>query len=206
MMNRVYNWWNGAPQPPVSAVEGIDKLQESIESLQSRKLQTMQKIHKLKKEAQTLYNDGQLEQAKVVMARKRILESQLKTLDGQLMKLEQTASAVESTAMSVDMAAAMKDSSIAMGGMLQKTSVSEIEGIHDDLEEHMEDAQLLADTLSRPFGGSGVLIDDEDPFEELKLPSVPREKIADDQQSPVRLPIQDHSSRGVGSREKLAPL
>lgn len=204
-MDWVNRWWSTPKEDEPDGIHTMEKLQESIDSLQSRKMQLMQKIYKIQKEAQTLYDNGQMNQAKAAIARKRTLDSQVKILDGQLIKLEQTANAVESTAMSIDMAAAMKDSSLVMNGMLKKTSVVEIENIHDDLSEHMEDANSLADTLSRPFGGTGVLEEDDEDNDwqsELKLPSVPREK----HEQQLRLPVQSDSSGGVGSREKLAPL
>lgn len=197
-------WISSWVKPKNTTPDGVttlEQLGESMEALRSRKMQTMQKIYQTKKEAQSYYDAGQTQQAKSAIGRKKALEAHLALLDGQLTKLEQTAAAVESTAMSVDMAATMKASSVAMGGMLKQTSVSEIETIHDGLEENMADADLLSETLSRPFGGSRIAIDsdEEDWQSELKLPSVPKEKIEDG----LRLPVQSDSSRPVGSREKL---
>jgi hypothetical protein len=200
-MNWLGSWIKPAQPATPNGVTTLETLEDSVDALKSRKMKLMQQIHKTKKEAQSYYDEGQTQQAKAAIGRKKILETQLAQLDGQITKMMQINAAVESTAMSVDLAAAMKGSSLAMGGLLQQTSVNEIESIHDDLEGHMEDADLLTETLSRPFGGSRIADDEEEDWQsELKLPSVPKEK------NGLRLPVQSDSSGPIGSREKLTPL
>jgi phage shock protein A len=207
-MNWLGSWIKPAQPATPNGVTTLETLEDSVDALKSRKMQLMQKIYQTQKEAQSYYDAGQTQQAKSAIGRKKVLEAQLGQLDGQITKMMQINAAVESTAMSVDLAAAMKGSSLAMSGLLKQTSVSEIESIHDDLEGHMEDADLLTETLSRPFGGSRITIDSDgeelDWQSELKLPSVPKEKNA----SPpgLRLPVQSDSSGPIGGREKLSPL
>lgn len=164
-MSWVLNYFRPASQPPsVSTENALDKTHDSIEALEAKRLQLLQRISKLFKEAQQLKSEGKTKQALDCMKRKAALEKQVASYDGQIQNLERAALGIDSTAMAVQVAETMKSGSESIKAMTQKVSVTEIETIADDLDEHIMDSNDLMSALARPLGGG---IEDPDMDEEL---------------------------------------
>jgi hypothetical protein len=151
--------------PAVSNEDALDKTHDSIEALEAKRLQLLQKIAKLFKEAQQLKSEGKTKQALDCMKRKAALEKQVVFYDGQIQNLERAALGIDSTAMAVQVAETMKSGSESIKAMTQKVSVTEIESIADDLDEHIMDSNDLMSALARPLGSSAL--EDSDMDEEL---------------------------------------
>ena len=166
-MSWVLNYFRPASSfsaPHVSTEDALDKTHDSIDALEAKRLHLLQQISKLFKEAQLLKSEGKTKQALDCMKRKANLEKQSAFYDGQIQNLERAALGIDSTAMAVQVAETMKAGSESIKVMTQKVSVTEIETIADDLDEHIMDSNDLMSALARPLGGN---LEDPDMNEEL---------------------------------------
>ena len=187
---------NAAPAAP--AANTIEQLNDSLDALISRRMQAAHRAHQLETEAKKHHANGKMDLARAALKRKATYTHQMAQLDGQIAKMEQTTIAVESTAATVDVAQSMKAGSVALQTMLKQTSIVDIETVADDLEDNMIQAGELGEALSRPFGGMGTTVEDEDLDAEMSGWNVGNNgRPIMDIPSPPSTPIQNNPMEGT---------
>mgnify|MGYP002053696465 CR=1 FL=1 len=85
------------------------------------------------------------------LKRKKMYEAQRDQLAGQAFNVEQTAFAIDSVKDTQTTVAAMKAASGALKHEFQNMNLDEIEDVHDDLAEMMEDMNEVQDILGRNY-------------------------------------------------------
>lgn len=152
-MSWVWDYFKPPAPQQKSTENALDQTHNSIEALEAKQMQLRHQIAKILKEAKQLNSEKKTKQALDCMKRKETLEKQIANISGQIQNLERAALGIDSTAMAVQVAETMKAGSESIKTMTQKVSVTEIEAIADDLDEHIMDSNDLMSALSRPIGG-----------------------------------------------------
>jgi hypothetical protein len=151
------SWWYGTSAEPVppsnSAGDAIELAMDSIDALHSKRMHLLKKSADLLKEAKEHKSKGDTSRAMSCMKRKQQVDTLARQLEGQLLNLEKASMMMDSTATTVELAQTMKSGSDTIKNLLQQVSVSEIEGVADDLDEQMIEAHDLGEALARPMGG-----------------------------------------------------
>lgn len=146
------SWWKSSPPPPPSSVGLIDETYEALENLEDKCMQERFKSHNLEKEARELKRQGKTKEALQLLKRKHAVDQRVKQMEGQIANLERTVSTMDATATATDLAHVMRSGNELMRAQLNAVSLSEVEGIADDLNETMIEAHELGEALSRPMG------------------------------------------------------
>ena len=152
-MNRIFGQKKAAPPPPSlsDASTKIDArtaaLDEKIRKLDDELRRYHQQMKKAKGPAATTLKKRALDTLK----RKKMYEQQRDQLAGQAFNVEQTAFAIDSVKDTQTTVAAMKAASGALKHEFQNMNLDEIEDVHDDLAEMMEDMNEVQDILGRNY-------------------------------------------------------
>jgi hypothetical protein len=187
-MSWIKAWiWPSSSTPeaePIGNVisEGID----NIDNLIAKRMQMLKKSNDLLREAKECQRTNR-PRAITLMKQKQEYDRQAASYEGMIANLEKTNMALDSAATSAQLAKNMQQSSISIKNVLSGTSVAEIEGIADDLDDTMHEVGALSDALSRPMGGGAYVdedellaqLDNEPPpkkveQKEVELPSLPK--------------------------------
>jgi charged multivesicular body protein 5 len=119
------------------------------------------------------------QRAMQVLKQKRMYEQQRTALMGQQFNIDQTRFAQDNMKDQLAMIGAMKETHVAMKEQFQEFSIEEIEDLHDDMADLMEDTQEINDILARSYG-----VPDEINEEDLEAEfGALEEELALDQQS-----------------------
>jgi hypothetical protein len=156
-MNLIPKWWwggtnnNTTQTKEPTSMEVINEVDSSKDALEARTIQLKKKSRDLLKEAQ---NEKDKNKQLQLMKRRQIYENQIKQLEGQIINLEQTSNVVMSASIAQNVVGAMKHSSVAIKDITNKISVSDIDDVTDDLNEHLLDVNEIQNALGKPLGAT----------------------------------------------------
>lgn len=154
-MNWVLGFFSGggkAPAPaPVS--ETIEAGIDSADNLIVKRMHLLKKANDALKEAKACQKDNR-PRAVTLMKQRQEYERQAAVYEGMIANLEKTSMALDSAVTSAQVARTMQQSTVSMKSVMTEISVTEIEGIADDLDDSLRDVKDLSDALSRPMGVS----------------------------------------------------
>jgi hypothetical protein len=154
-MNWVLGFFSGggktsAPTPaPVS--DTIEAGIDSVDNLIVKRMHLLKKSNDALKEAKACQKDNR-PRAVMLMKQRQEYERQAAVYEGMITNLEKTSMALDSAVTSAQVAKTMQQSTASMKSVMTEISVTEIEGIADDLDDSLQDVKYLTDALARPMG------------------------------------------------------
>ena len=148
-------------QEPPSPIETITELNRSIEIIDKREIFINKKIAMYRKIARQKYRAGKTKPALNNLRRSKIYEKEIKKISNIKLSLQQQIISLENSHMNIQTIDAMKEGQKAMKTMSEKTKIEEVEKLHEDIEEHHQTNQEIADILSQPMGNSELIDEDE---------------------------------------------
>jgi charged multivesicular body protein 5 len=87
-----------------------------------------------------------------LLKQKKMYEKQRDSVQGQVFNIDQTKFAQASLKDSADMVAAMRETHSAIKEQFAEFSVDDVEDLHDDMSELMEDTEEMNEILGRSYG------------------------------------------------------
>ena len=144
----------------------MDKRSESVDSkIQKLDKELMRYTEQMKKMKPGPAKDAVKKRALAIMKQKRMYENQQSNLMNQQFNMEQQKFAMDGLKDTAATVSAMKDTNKAIKKQLKVTKISEVEGVMDDMEEMLEQAEEIQASLGRSYGLDDV--DDDDLEAEL---------------------------------------
>ena len=187
-MQLLSNWWYGMPAAaahppsPQTSAQLINGTTETIEGLYMKRAQLVKKSEALEIEARKIRKTNR-QRALVLLKQKQAHDNQIATYNGMILNMEQTAQSLDTAAITIDVAKTMQAASNHIKDRLGELpgGVSDIEAVADDLDDSMISVREMSGALSRPFGGGGSEIDDDELMgqlddwdnDEVELPDAP---------------------------------
>mmetsp|Transcript_20273 Transcript_20273/g.47387 ORF Transcript_20273/g.47387 Transcript_20273/m.47387 type:complete len:222 (-) Transcript_20273:91-756(-) len=162
-MRRLFGGAKKTPGPTLA--DATDKVNARGTAL-DEKIKQLEKQLNEHKQQMAKMRDGPAknrikQRALQVLKQKRMYEQQREALYGQAFNMEQASFAQESVQDSITQVNAMKDTSKALRGQMKNIKIEDVERVHDDMDDLMQDSQEIQDVLSRSYAGMDEIDDDE---------------------------------------------
>jgi len=161
----------GKPQPTVDLDEATKKLDDRVggldEKIKKLDAELMQYREQMKKTKPGTGARNVLQQkAMRVLKQKKIYEQQRDQYASQSFNMEQANFATQTMKDTVTTVTAMKQANVTMKQQFKNINIDEIQDVHDDLQDLMEENNEIQEVLSKSFGNLDY-IDEQDLEDEL---------------------------------------
>lgn len=206
-MQTLSNWWYGksatsvarppSPPNPQTSAQIINDSVETIEGLYMKRAQLVKKSEAAELEARKIRKTNR-PRALLLMKQKQAYDNQIATYNGMILNMEQTAHSLDTAAITIDVAKTMQAASNHIKDRLGELpgGVADIDAVADDLDDSMTNVREMSGALSRPFGGGGDLMDDDELMAQMEDWDNDEVELPDAPNGGIRLP------QGVKERQK----
>jgi hypothetical protein len=141
------------------AGDSLDAIANNIHGQKVRRRDLIQKRDAAKAEAQALRQQGGPQGAKLAephVKRFQQANAQIAQIDAVILNLETQRDTMASLASTVEVVGTMRQGQDSMNTMLKQVKVTDVEGMYDDLDESIGQAQDITSAIARPLGASST--------------------------------------------------
>lgn len=166
-----------------SPIDALSKLKKTAETLEKRKTHLNTKITEFMKKAREKMKKGDKRGAMMLLKKKKMYEKEITKIEGSQMNMEQQIITIEGMYTNKLVFDNLKNTNNCIKTLHNTMDIEDVEDLHDDINEAMENSNEISELMSRPIGEE---YDEDELLEELtidsmtqldELPNVNTEKI-----------------------------
>lgn len=152
-----------------TAICTLSELKKTSETLEKRKFHLTVKIDEFMKKAREKNKKGDKKGALLLLKKKKMYEKEIIKIEGSQMNIEQQIITIEGMCTNKLVFDNLKNTKNCIKTFHDTMDIEEVEDLHDDLNEAMENSNEISELMSRPIGED---FDEDELLEELTIDSM----------------------------------
>ena len=152
-----------------SPIDALSKLKKTAETLEKRKTHLNTKITEFMKKAREKMKKGDKRGAMMLLKKKKMYEKEITKIEGSQMNMEQQIITIEGMYTNKLVFDNLKNTNNCIKNLHSTMDIEDVEELHDDINEAMENSNEISELMSRPIGEE---FDEDELLEELTIDSM----------------------------------
>ncbi len=152
-----------------SPIDALSKLKKTTETLEKRKTHLNTKIAEFMKKAREKMKKGDKRGAMMLLKKKKMYEKEITKIEGSQINMEQQIITIEGMYTNKLVFDNLKNTNNCIKNLHNTMDIEDVEELHDDINEAMENSNEISELMSRPIGEE---YDEDELLEELTIDSM----------------------------------